>query len=152
AGLTVGRTTQPSKLTKAASAAKTHSAGRYFIGDTRRIDRRSFVMHHQLREADHTYNPQDLDTSEGHGAPIDLAGLDRCNRPPGDPVNIGFPRRNRTQVEKCKPERRMHETGLHIHTQYHPEPDQIDAKTFRRRRKQWHDDESQFEEIKEECK
>jgi hypothetical protein len=78
-----------------------------------------------------------LSDHEGRGAPIeDLRGPETrgCHAP---------------QKEQRKTTRRVHERGLHVDTEQHTEPDEIDTKLIGDGRKQWDDNESKFEKIQE---
>src|SRR6266704_2839946 len=92
----------------------------------------------------------DLNDHEGYRTPIDLAGGDRRRRLACQLVEVLLAGRHAAQVEQREPERGMHERGLHVHTEQHAEPDQIDAELVRDRSEQRHDDERQLEEIEEE--
>src|SRR6267143_150135 len=87
---------------------------------------------------------------EDRRAQVDLAGRDRRRRFARDLVEVLARRGHAAQVEQREAERRVHERGLHVDTEQHSEPDQVDAQLVRNGRQQWHDDERQLEEIEEE--
>ena len=107
-------------------------------------------MHHHSGEGDHDGDHHDLDAHERHRPPIDLRGFHRLGELARDLIVIRQFGRDRAQEEQREPEGRVHERGLHVHAQDHPEPDQIDPEAFGRGGQERDDDEGQFEEIEEE--
>ncbi len=63
---------------------------------------------------------------------------------------IGFLGSHGAQVEQRESERRMHERSLHVDTEDHAKPYQVDAEVFGSRSEQRNDNESELEEIQEE--
>src|SRR5207237_7169925 len=106
--------------------------------------------HDHRRKHDDQQHHGDLDDDERHSAPIDLTGGHSIHALASNAVDIGILRRDRAQIKQRKAERRVHERGLHVDAEDHPEPDQIDAEVFGGRPEQRNDDEGEFEEVEEE--
>jgi len=56
--------------------------------------------------------------------------------------------RDPPQVKQCKPKRRVHKAGLHVHADHDAEPNKVDPEFCRHRGKKRNDDEGDLEEIK----
>ena len=107
-------------------------------------------MHDHAREDDDQRHHDALDDHERDRAPVDFTRGHTIRELARDLVGERLPRRNRAQIEQCKPERRMHERRLHVDAKNDAEPDQIDAEFLSSRSKQRDHDERQLEEVEEE--
>jgi hypothetical protein len=88
-----------------------------------------------------------LDDHEGHCTPIDLFNGDFLNGLLSDPVDVVLSWGHTAQIEQCEAKGWVHERRLHVHSQQHTEPNQVNANLFCDWTNERNDDEGQLKEV-----